>query len=66
MTFDDSLLTEIFKVGFDITFGARPIKIAIQNYVENPLAKQLLDGRVYPGCSIKLSYDDQSLVVKVS
>ncbi len=66
VSFDDSLLAEIFKVGFDISFGARPIKRAIQNYVENPLAKQLLDGRVYPGCSIKLSYDDQSLVVDVT
>ena len=33
------------KAGFDPVFGARPLKRAIQQYIENPLAKQILEGR---------------------
>lgn len=54
--FDQSILEEIFKVGYDATFGARPIKRAIQRYVENPLAKQLLQGTIQSGSSVILSY----------
>ncbi|MFA6864738.1 MAG: ATP-dependent chaperone ClpB [Sphaerochaetaceae bacterium] len=63
VTFDDTVLTEIFKVGYDPTFGARPIKRAIQRYVENPLAKILLEGKILPGSSINLSYDEKGLEV---
>jgi ATP-dependent Clp protease ATP-binding subunit ClpB len=63
VTFDDSVLTEIFKVGYDPSFGARPIKRAIQRYVENPLAKTLLEGKILPGSSISLSYDERGLEV---
>lgn len=66
VTFDDSLLNEIFKVGFNLSFGARPVKRAIQNYVENPLAKELLEGRVYSGSSINLKYGDKGLIVEVN
>ena len=38
-------LAELAKVGFDPVFGARPLKRAIQQYVENPLARLILEGR---------------------
>ncbi|MDR2240013.1 MAG: ATP-dependent chaperone ClpB [Zoogloeaceae bacterium] len=41
----DAALTELAKAGFDPVFGARPLKRAIQQYIENPLAKQILEGR---------------------
>ena len=41
-------LAEIAKVGFDPVFGARPLKRAIQQRIENPLSKLLLDGTFGP------------------
>ena len=42
---DDSALAEIAEAGFDPVFGARPLKRAIQERIENPLAKAILEGR---------------------
>jgi ATP-dependent Clp protease ATP-binding subunit ClpB len=41
-------LAELAKVGFDPVFGARPLKRAIQQRVENPVAKLILEGRFAP------------------
>ena len=41
----DDALAELAKAGFDPVFGARPLKRAIQERIENPLAKQILEGR---------------------
>ena len=40
----DAALAELAKAGFDPVFGARPLKRAIQQYIENPLAKRILEG----------------------
>ncbi|MBP9713820.1 MAG: ATP-dependent chaperone ClpB [Sterolibacterium sp.] len=42
---DDEALAEIAQAGFDPVYGARPLKRAIQDRLENPLARQLLEGR---------------------
>jgi ATP-dependent Clp protease ATP-binding subunit ClpB len=41
----DAALAELAKAGFDPVYGARPLKRAIQQHIENPLAKQILEGR---------------------
>jgi ATP-dependent Clp protease ATP-binding subunit ClpB len=41
----DAALAELAKAGFDPVYGARPLKRAIQQSIENPLAKQILEGR---------------------
>lgn len=41
----EGALAEIAKAGFDPVFGARPLKRAIQEHIENPLARQILEGR---------------------
>jgi ATP-dependent Clp protease ATP-binding subunit ClpB len=41
-------LAEIAKVGFDPVFGARPLKRAIQQRIENPVSKLILQGRFGP------------------
>ena len=41
-------LAEIAKVGFDPVFGARPLKRAIQQQIENPVARLILEGRFGP------------------
>ncbi|MBM3398076.1 MAG: ATP-dependent chaperone ClpB [Betaproteobacteria bacterium] len=50
-------LSELAKVGFDPVFGARPLKRAIQQRLENPLSKLLLEGRFPPKCSIEVLVD---------
>jgi ATP-dependent Clp protease ATP-binding subunit ClpB len=44
----DAVLDELASVGFDPVFGARPLKRAIQQAIENPLAKEILEGRFGP------------------
>jgi ATP-dependent Clp protease ATP-binding subunit ClpB len=44
----DAALDEIAQAGFDPVFGARPLKRAIQSQIENPLAKEILEGRFGP------------------
>ena len=50
-------LAEIAKVGFDPVFGARPLKRAIQQRIENPLSKLLLEGRFAPKDVIPVDVD---------
>jgi len=49
-------LAEVAKVGFDPVFGARPLKRAIQQEIENPLAKEILSGKFAPGDTIKVAF----------
>ncbi len=50
-------LAELAKVGFDPVFGARPLKRAIQQRIENPLSKLILEGRYPPKSTIPVSVD---------
>jgi ATP-dependent Clp protease ATP-binding subunit ClpB len=53
----DSALAELAKVGFDPVYGARPLKRAIAQRLENPLAKLLLEGTFLPKSTIKVNVD---------
>src|SRR3990167_1138488 len=57
MQVSDAALAELAKVGFDPVFGARPLKRAIQQRIENPLSKLLLEGRFPPKSRIEVSVD---------
>ena len=50
-------LAELAKVGFDPVFGARPLKRAIQQRIENPLSKLILEGKFLPKSRIAVSVD---------
>ena len=50
-------IQELAKVGFDPVFGARPLKRAIQQRIENPLSKLLLEGRFAPKSTIAVGVD---------
>ncbi len=52
---DDSALAELAQAGFDPLFGARPLKRAIQSHIENPLAKQILEGKFAAKDRIKVT-----------
>jgi ATP-dependent Clp protease ATP-binding subunit ClpB len=51
-------LAELAKAGFDPVFGARPLKRAIQQRVENPVAKLILEGRFGPKDVIPVDVED--------
>lgn len=57
----DEALAEIAKVGYDPVFGARPLKRAIQQYIENPLAQAILSGGFVAGDTIVVAEKDGSL-----
>ena len=52
----DAALEELAKVGFDPVYGARPLKRAIQQTIENPLAKAILEGRFAPKDTIRVDF----------
>lgn len=47
---------------YDVVYGARPMRRAIQQYLENPLAKALLSGRYLPGATIEVHMGEAGLV----
>ncbi|MCF8209057.1 MAG: ATP-dependent chaperone ClpB [Rhodoferax sp.] len=53
----DAAVAELAKVGFDPIFGARPLKRAIQQRIENPLSKLLLEGKFLPKDMIRVGVD---------
>ena len=53
----DQAMDELAKVGFDPVFGARPLKRAIQQRIENPLSRLLLEGKFPPKSVIVVGVD---------
>ena len=58
LSIDDELLNQIMEVGFDPVYGARPLKRALQQLIENPLAEAILSGAFSPGSCIIGSLQD--------
>ncbi|HEX8980868.1 MAG TPA: ATP-dependent chaperone ClpB [Parasulfuritortus sp.] len=58
----DAALAELAKAGFDPVFGARPLKRAIQQELENPLAKEILSGRFGPKDVIRVDVENGRFV----
>ena len=50
--------------GYDPVYGARPLKRAIQRWIENPLAQQILAGEFEPGHTIEAQVEDDEIVFK--
>ena len=62
--FTDSTLDFISEIGYDPIYGARPLKRAIQQEIENPLAQQILSGSLLPEKPITVDYVDGKIVAK--
>ena len=58
----EDALDQIAQVGFDPVYGARPLRRAIQAEIENPLAKEILNGEFTAGDVIEVIWRDQSFV----
>ncbi len=54
--------TLIAKEGYDLLFGARPLRRAIQRLIEDPLAEEMLMGKFKPGATVHLSIEDNKVV----
>ena len=54
----------LVEKGYDQKFGARPLKRAMQRFVEDPLAEEMLKGRFPEGSSIKIAFDEKSEKLK--
>ena len=52
----DAALAELAKVGFDPVYGARPLKRAIQQMIENPLARAILEGRFAAKDAVRVDF----------
>ncbi|HKU16695.1 MAG TPA: ATP-dependent chaperone ClpB [Steroidobacteraceae bacterium] len=62
LTLDDSARDLLGEAGFDPVYGARPLKRAIQQQVENPLAQRILKGEFGPGSRVKVTAKGRELV----
>ena len=63
---DESLLAQLAKAGFDPVYGARPLKRAIQQQLENPLAQALLSGEFGAGDTVTAHYDNERVGFRYS
>ena len=52
------------RVGYDPVYGARPLKRAVQKYLQDPLADAILSGRVHDGMAVKVDEGDGGLVIE--
>ncbi|WP_457642962.1 AAA family ATPase [Persephonella sp.] len=55
----------IAKLGYDPVYGARPLRRAIQKYVETPLSEKILKGEIKPGDTVLIDEEDGQLVFRV-
>jgi ATP-dependent Clp protease ATP-binding subunit ClpA len=62
--YDDKLVSHISKVGFDEVYGARPIKRAIQDEVEDLVSESVLNGDVVEGKQYSLSVKSDKVIIK--
>ncbi|MGO9803188.1 MAG: ATP-dependent chaperone ClpB [Steroidobacteraceae bacterium] len=61
LTLDDAARDLLGEAGFDPVYGARPLKRAIQQQIENPLAQRILQGEFLPGDRIRIGARDGQL-----
>jgi ATP-dependent Clp protease ATP-binding subunit ClpB len=61
MSLDSSARELLAREGYDPTYGARPLKRAIQTLIQNPMAIKLLQGEIAPGQIVKISADGDNM-----
>lgn len=61
---DQAAMDKLIAIGFDPVYGARPLKRAIQRWIENPLAQQILAGKFMPKETIHATLKDDEIVFK--
>jgi ATP-dependent Clp protease ATP-binding subunit ClpB len=61
----DAALRWLGRVGYDPVYGARPLKRAVQRYLQDPLAEMLIEGTVSDGAKVTIDEGDGSLTMSV-
>ncbi len=61
---DDSVINLIVESGFDVTFGARPMKRAVQRMIENLVAESIIKGETKPNTTIHLTAENDKIIIK--
>jgi ATP-dependent Clp protease ATP-binding subunit ClpB len=61
----DAALRWLGRVGYDPVYGARPLKRAVQRYLQDPLAEMLIEGRVLDGSTVKVDEGDGELQIEI-
>ena len=64
ITYDDSLVEYLAKIGYDELYGARPLKRAIQDKVEDLLSEEVLTGKMIEGKTYLIKVVDENVVVQ--
>ena len=62
ITFTDAAITAIADKGFDDSYGARPLRRAIQSEIEDVLSEKLLDGEIKANSAVTCDYQDEKFV----
>jgi ATP-dependent Clp protease ATP-binding subunit ClpB len=62
----DAALRWLGRVGYDPVYGARPLKRAVQRYLQDPLAEMLLAGKLPDGATVHIDEGDGALVMQVA
>ena len=61
LSWDDNVLQYLAKEGFDPTYGARPLRRAIQRMVEDDLSEEILSGRIKLGDTVRMGLAEDHL-----
>jgi ATP-dependent Clp protease ATP-binding subunit ClpC len=64
ISYDDTLVEYLAKIGFDELYGARPLKRAIQDKVEDLLSEEVLTGKLVEGKNYTIKVTDENVVVQ--
>lgn len=64
ITITDAVVKHIAKVGFDSTYGARPLRRAIQSKIEDLFAEAILDKQVQSGDTVKMDLKDDKIIIE--
>lgn len=64
LNFDDTLVDYLAKIGFDEMYGARPLKRAIQDKVEDLLSEEVLTGKMVEGKTYTIKVEDEEVKVQ--
>jgi len=64
ITYDDTLIDYLAKIGFDESYGARPLKRAIQDKIEDLLSEEVLTGKMIEGKSYQIKVDGEEIKIQ--
>jgi len=64
LTISNEALDKLAEAGYDPVYGARPLKRAIRQTLENPLAESLLEGKFLPGDTVQIGVEGDRIVFK--